>query len=85
MKQFAFSDSERVRIETLIATLTRTLSNLAADIRTEEERAGLADIASPAYPTLARHLRTRHKNLSATIAELRTRLPRQVEPDRLAC
>jgi hypothetical protein len=85
MKQFAISDSERVRIETLIATLTRTLFSLAADIRTEEVRASVDDIASPAYPTLARHLRTRLENLRATIAELRTRLPRQVEPDRLAC
>jgi hypothetical protein len=85
MKQFAISEIERVRIEALIASLTRTLSSLTVDIRTEEERAGIADISSPVYPTLARHLRTRHENLSATIAELRARLPRQIEPDRLAC
>jgi hypothetical protein len=83
MKQFAISNSERVRIETLIATLTRTLSGLATDIKNEEVRAGMADIASPAYPTLARYLRTRHENLGATIMALQTRLPTHVELDRL--
>jgi hypothetical protein len=60
----------RLRIATLIADLTRTAAILTADIEHEEERAGVRDLADPAYPVLARSLRMRRENIGATIASL---------------
>ena len=60
----------RLRIATLIADLTRTAAILTADIKHEEERAGVGDLADPAYPVLARTLCSRRENIRATIATL---------------
>jgi len=60
----------RLRIATLIADLTRTAAFLAADIEHEETRAGVRDLADPAYPVLARSLRTRRENIRTTVAAL---------------
>ena len=60
----------RFRIAKLIADLTRTAAILTADIEHEEERAGVRDLADPAYPVLARSLRSRRENIEATIASL---------------
>jgi hypothetical protein len=60
----------RFRIAKLIADLTRTADILTADIEHEEERAGVGDLADPAYPVLARSLRSRRENIEATIASL---------------
>jgi hypothetical protein len=60
----------QLQIATLIANLTRTLNLLTADIEHEEERAGIRDLADPAYPVLARNLRARRENLRTTIASL---------------
>ena len=60
----------RFRIAKLIADLTRTADILTADTEHEEERAGVGDLADPAYPVLARSLRSRRENIEATIASL---------------
>jgi hypothetical protein len=54
----------------LIGDLSRSVAFLAADIELEEERAGVRDLADPAYPVLARSLRVRRENIGATIASL---------------
>ena len=69
----------RLRIATLIADLTRTAAILTADIEHEEERAGVRDLADPAYPVLARTLRVRRQNLMATIASLEAVIQRKPE------
>jgi len=62
------------QIETLIAHLKRSIELLSSDIDSEETRARIRDVSNPAYPILARHLRTRRANLSTTIAALQARL-----------
>jgi len=69
----------RLRIAILIADLTRTADILTADIEHEEERAGVRDLADPAYPVLARTLRVRRQNLMATIASLEAVIQRKPE------
>jgi len=69
----------RLRIAILIADLTRTSAILTADIEHEEERAGVRDLADPAYPVLARTLRVRRQNLMATIASLEAVIQRKPE------
>ena len=59
-----------LRIATLIAYLTRTADILSADIEHEETRAGVRDLADPAYPVLARSLMERRENVGATIGSL---------------
>jgi hypothetical protein len=63
-----------MQIETLIKNLTRSLDHLSSDIESEETRTRIRDVSDPAYPSLARHLRTRRANLTQTIAALRARL-----------
>ena len=60
----------RLRIATLIADLTRTVDILTVDIEHEETRAGVRDLADPAYPVLARSLMERRENVGATIGSL---------------
>ena len=60
----------RLRIATLIADLSRSVAVLNVDIEHEETRAGIRDLSDPAYPTLARSLRRRRDNISATVASL---------------
>ena len=43
---------------------------LTVDIEHEETQAGVRDLADPAYPVLARSLRVRRDNVTATIAML---------------
>jgi hypothetical protein len=69
----------RLRIVTLIADLTRMADILTADIEHEEERAGVRDLADPAYPALALTLRVRRQNLRATIASLEAVIQRKPE------
>jgi hypothetical protein len=51
-------------------TPTRSVEALTADLEHEEMRSGVRDVADPAYPVLARSLRTRRENIGATIALL---------------
>jgi hypothetical protein len=61
-------------IETMVNDLNRTIQILQCDIAFEEERAGVYDLADPAYPMLARHLAGRLQSIKATIASLEPRL-----------
>ena len=55
---------------TLIGNLSRSVELLTVDIEHEEARAGVRDLSDPAYPVLARSLRTRRENIRVTIASL---------------
>jgi hypothetical protein len=46
---------------------------LTSDIEVEENRLRVYDVSDPAYPSLARHLRSRRAKLNETIAALRDR------------
>jgi hypothetical protein len=82
MNQLETSLREVAQIRTLIVTLSRSVDLLNWDIDAEEERTRLHDLSDPAYPILARTLRTRRDNLSATIAALRERVQEaQFEPN----
>jgi hypothetical protein len=74
MNQLETSLREVAQIRTLIVTLSRSVDLLNWDIDAEEERTRHHDLSDPAYPILARTLRTRRANLSATIAALRERV-----------
>lgn len=69
--QFQCADHfrERRQVQTLIADLQRIVDILDADIGFEEQQVGVTDLASPEYP-MARALRARRDNLSATICDL---------------
>jgi hypothetical protein len=60
----------RLQIATLIGNLSRSVELLTVDIEHEEARTGVRDLSDPAYPVLARSLRTRRENIRATIASL---------------
>jgi hypothetical protein len=64
------ASTNRLQIATLIGDLWRSVEILAADIEHEEMRSGVPNVADPAYPVLARSLRTRRENIGATIAML---------------
>ena len=57
-------------IATLLNNLTRSMSSLTADIEQLEANAPVRDLRDPTYPLIARHLRMRRDNISATIASL---------------
>ncbi len=59
-----------LQIATLIGNLSRKVTILTADIAHEEARSGVRDLSDPAYPVLARSLRTRRDNIRLTIASL---------------
>jgi hypothetical protein len=59
-----------LQIATLIGSLSRSVELLTVDIEHEETRVGVRDLSDPAYPVLARSLRTRRENLRTTIASL---------------
>jgi len=71
-----------LQIATLIGSLSRSVALLTVDIEHEEARAGVRDLADPAYPVLARSLRVRRENITATIAMLENhRTPKTSELD----
>jgi hypothetical protein len=74
MNQLETSLKEVAQIRSLIVSLSRSIDFLNWDIDAEEERTRLQDLSNPAYPILARTLRARRDNLSATIAALRARV-----------
>jgi len=63
-----------MKLRALIADLQLRAQVLDTDIRDEEQRTSIFDVASVAYPTLARNLRTRRDNLLATIKVLESQL-----------
>ena len=62
--------TNKLQIATLVGDLCRSVEVLTADIEHEEMRAGVRNLADPAYPVLARSLRARRENIRATIASL---------------
>ncbi len=62
--------TNKLQIASLVATLSRSVDILTADIEHEETRVGVRDLSDPAYPVLARSLRTRRENIMVTIASL---------------
>jgi len=62
--------TNKQQIATLIGDLSRSVDVLTAEIEHEEARAGINNLANPAYPVLARSLRARRKNIGATIVSL---------------
>jgi hypothetical protein len=59
-----------LQIATLIGSLSRSVALLTVDIEHEETRVGVRDLSDPAYPVLARSLRTRRDNIRTTIGAL---------------
>jgi hypothetical protein len=59
-----------LQIATLIGSRSRSVALLTVDIEHEEARTGVRDLADPAYPVLARSLRTRRENIGTTVAML---------------
>ena len=60
----------RLQIATLIESLSRSVALLTLDIEHEDTQVGVSDTSDPAYPVLARSLRTRRDNIGATSALL---------------
>jgi hypothetical protein len=81
--QYHFGSQNRVlprevaQIGGLIRDLDRVVRILDTDIATEEERAGVSDRFSAAYPVLARMMTARRDNLKETIIALERRLSAQ--------
>jgi hypothetical protein len=64
------------KVASLRDKLSRFAATLALDIEQEERRSGIHDEQDPAYPTIARNLKARERNIRATIARLQeTRTP----------
>jgi hypothetical protein len=66
--------SATMKLRALVADLHSRIQVFDADIHDEEQRTGILDVASVAYPTLARNLRTRRDNLLTTIRMLESHL-----------
>jgi hypothetical protein len=65
---------EAMQTRTLIADISRVVEILNVDIASEEQSAGVADLARSDYPVFARALRARRDNLLETISALQQRL-----------
>ena len=63
-----------MKLHALISDLRWRVQLLDSDIQDEEKRTGISNVASTAYPILARNLRTRRGNLLATITVLESQL-----------
>jgi flagellar protein FliJ len=69
------STRQRVKqIEAMIVDFERMARTLEADIRAEEDRAGIHEAGHFAYPTCARAMTQRRDNLKRSIAELTRQL-----------
>jgi hypothetical protein len=63
-----------MKLRALVADLQMRIEVLDTDIHNEEQRTGVFDVDNVAYPILARTLRARRDNLSATIRVLESHL-----------
>jgi hypothetical protein len=70
--------NEAAKLKALISDLDRVVRILDSHISTEEERAGVSDVFSAAYPILARVMTARRDNLKETIAAFE----RRIRPER---
>ena len=71
------SPEQQVQIKALIDSFRRNIERLGADIETEEELTRVHHIDEADYPILARSLRARRDNLTATVDLLQRRLQSQ--------
>jgi hypothetical protein len=70
-----------MKLHALIADLRWQVQLLDCDLQEEETRTGIFNVSDLCYPTLARNLRARRKNLLVTITMLQSQL---VEADIVA-
>jgi hypothetical protein len=63
-----------MKLQMLIADLSRQVQLLNYDLHEEEKRTGSFDASDIAYPMLAKNLRARRDNLRVTIALLESQL-----------
>jgi len=76
LKRFQVDERRRrvAQIETMIADFLRMAGDLDREIATEEQKAGITDMAHFAYPTYARAARARRENLTRSADELKEQL-----------
>jgi flagellar protein FliJ len=76
LKRFQVDEKRRqvAQIEQMIAEFERMASDLDREIKTEEQRAGIADTAHFAYPTYARAAMGRRDNLRGSANDLKDKL-----------
>lgn len=72
LKRFQVDEKRRqvVQIETMIAEFERMATDLDREIRHEQDRAGIHDVAHYAYPTYAKAAMNRRDNLKRSADEL---------------
>ena len=68
-----------MRLQALIADLQWKIQLFNSDIADEEQRTGVFNVSSVAYPLVVKDLRERRDNLLATIATLEAQL-RDLDP-----
>lgn len=73
LKHFQVEDKTRqlAQIDMMIAEFERMHGDLDAQIKVEEEKAGITDISHFAYPTFAKAARQRQENLVGSIRDLK--------------
>lgn len=78
LKRFQVDDKRRQlsQIEAMIAEFNRMADELDDQIRSEQERVGITDVAHFAYPTFAKAAATRRDNLKNSAHELDDQLER---------
>jgi flagellar protein FliJ len=78
LKRFQVDDKRRqlTQIEAMIAEFNRMADELDDQIRSEQERVGITDVAHFAYPTFAKAAATRRDNLRNSALELDEQLER---------
>ena len=81
LKRFQVDDKRRQlsQIEAMIAEFNRMADELDDQIRSEQERVGIADVSHFAYPTFAKAAATRRDNLKNSAHELDDQLERARE------
>jgi len=78
LKRFQVDEKRRqlAQIESMIADFNRMADELDDQIRSEQERVGITDVAHFAYPTFAKAAATRRDNLKNSAVELDEQLER---------
>ncbi|MFN4008885.1 flagellar export protein FliJ [Pannonibacter sp.] len=78
LKRFQVDEKRRhlMQIESMIADFHRMADELDDQIRSEQERVGITDVAHFAYPTFAKAAATRRDNLRNSALELNDQLER---------
>jgi len=73
LKHFQVEDKTRqlAQIDMMIAEFERMHGDLDAQIKVEEEKAGITDPSHFAYPTFAKAARQRQENLTGSIRDLK--------------